>query len=250
MSTIAIGDIHGHRPALEDLLGQLLLEVRGDDVVVFLGDYIDRGPDSKGCVDAILGFKEAVDSRVVCLCGNHEDWMLRTLHDHSRHSWLMGMEAFDTIESYSPAAAASLRDAVSEAGVELYTGECRLPCELFFDALPPAHRRFFETLVPYHRTPDCVCVHGGLDAQIERLDDQPRDAFVWGANGFPDAYAGRDVVVYGHRNNAEVDADGWPAPKRIGLTIGLDTIAHRVLTAIRLPDGRVYQAAERTARQT
>src|SRR3989442_11777396 len=101
MATIAIGDIHGHAAALGDLLGQLRSEVGPDDTVVFLGDYVDRGPDTRACIDAILQFRDDVRSDIVCLCGNHEDWMLRTLRDPRRHSWLMGMEALDTIRSYS-----------------------------------------------------------------------------------------------------------------------------------------------------
>jgi hypothetical protein len=49
--------------------------------------------------------------------------------------------------------------------------------------------------------------------------------------------------VYGHRNNAVVSADGWPSPAILGRTIGIDTISHGVLTAVRLPDGRVFQSA-------
>ena len=57
MSSIAIGDVHGNAAGLRDLLDQLRPEVTDADTVVFLGDYIDRGPDSKGCVDEILAFK-------------------------------------------------------------------------------------------------------------------------------------------------------------------------------------------------
>jgi hypothetical protein len=54
--------------------------------------------------------------------------------------------------------------------------------------------------------------------------------------------------VYGHWDNAALEADGWPAPKIVGRTIGLDTIAHGVLTAVRLPDQRVFQSARYEAR--
>jgi hypothetical protein len=50
-------------------------------------------------------------------------------------------------------------------------------------------------------------------------------------------------VLYGHRNNADVDSRGWPNPRIIGNTIGLDTIAHGVLTAMRMPDRTVFQSA-------
>ena len=52
-----------------------------------------------------------------------------------------------------------------------------------------------------------------------------------------------EVVVYGHWNNATLNADGWPAPTIVGRTLGIDTISHGVLTAVRLPDQRVFQSA-------
>ena len=243
MATIAVGDIHGNFQALDDLLRQLESEVRDGDTVVFLGDYIDRGPNTKECVNAMLAFQREVNADVVFLCGNHEDWFLRTLHDHRRHSWLLGMEAFDTIRSYSPPAAQALRDAATAAGRQLYVSQCALPYEVFFDHLPEAHLRFFESLVAYYEGPDCLCVHGGLNPSVPRVRDQSREALIWGAHGFPDQYGEAETVVYGHWNNAELDSRGWPQPKIVGRTIGLDTIAHGVLTAVRLPDRHVFQSA-------
>jgi serine/threonine protein phosphatase 1 len=243
MATIAVGDIHGNLAALHDLLRQLRSVTREDDVVVFLGDYIDRGPNTKECVDAILAFRHDMVAEVVCLCGNHEDWLLRTRSDYRRHSWLLGMEAFDTIRSYSVDAARALRDAASRAGSELYLGHCALPYEAFFDCVPQAHFDFFESLRSYYQSPDCVCAHGGLDPGVAGVQDQARQALIWGAGGFPCQYDGAATVVYGHWNNADLNADGWPAPAILGRTIGIDTIAHGVLTAIRLPDQRVFQSA-------
>ncbi len=97
MAIVAVGDIHGNLPALLDILEQVRVAVTQADSVVFLGDYIDRGPDSKRCVDALLAFRDERRCRVVYLCGNHEDWMRRTRLNYQRHSWLMGMDAFATI---------------------------------------------------------------------------------------------------------------------------------------------------------
>lgn len=243
MATIAVGDIHGNLPALNDVLDQIRGDAGPGDTVVFLGDYIDRGPDTRGCVDAILGFTRQVDAEVVCLIGNHEDWLLRTLRDYRRHSWLIGMEAFDTIQSYSAEAAVALREAVANAGPALYLEGCALPYEAFVEHVPAEHIRFFEGLRLYWRTADCLCVHGGLDARIAEVHDQPPDALIWGAGDFPYEYQGAEFVVYGHRNNAVLNADAWPVPIVVGRTIGIDTISHGVLTAIRLPDQRIYQSA-------
>jgi hypothetical protein len=153
------------------------------------------------------------------------------------------MEAFDTIRSYSADAAQVLRDAAAKAGSELYAGRCALPYEAFFGCVPQAHIDFFQSLRSHYRSPDCVCAHGGVDPCVSVVQEQTREALIWGTAGFPNRYDGEETVVYGHWNNADLNADGWPAPKMFKRTIGIDTIAHGVLTAIRLPDRRVFQSA-------
>lgn len=179
MATISIGDIHGNLAALQDLLSQLRSEATTADVVVLLGDYIDRGPDSRGCVDAILAFRSECPAEVVCLRGNHEDWLLRTQADYSRHSWLLGMEALDTIRSYSVEAEQALRHAIAEAGVQLFLGHCDLPYDVFFDAVPASHRRFFADLLLCFEGSDCICTHAGLNPRIPTLSRQSRESFIW-----------------------------------------------------------------------
>jgi len=68
MATIAIGDVHGNLAALEDLVDRLKGAVDDADVIVFRGDYIDRGPSSKECVEAILTLQRNLAAEVVCLC--------------------------------------------------------------------------------------------------------------------------------------------------------------------------------------
>lgn len=242
MATIAIGDIHGQLKPLCDLLERVRPNLGDDDTVVFLGDYIDRGSDTRGCIDAILEFTATVAARVVCLRGNHEDWFLRTMGDYTQHAWLLGMEADETMRSYAPAAADAVRDALRAARTSVHEGTCALPYEQFFDALPAAHAQFFRSLALSHETPECFCSHGGVDPAAPS-DDTTARTLVWGSRGFPGDYAGERTVVYGHRNNAQVDHDGWPHPRVVGNTFGLDTIAHGVLSALRLPGPYVLQSA-------
>ena len=241
MATIAVGDIHGNLPALTDILDQIRTAAGRGDTVVFLGDYIDRGPDSKSCIDALLRLRLESEAEVVFLMGNHEDWLRKTMLDHHRHSWLLGMDGFDTIASYSADAAHLLRDAARTAGPKLLDN-CALPYEAFFERVPPDHIRFFETLRLFHRTADCLCSHGGLDPGVD-AEKQSRQAWLWGVDEFPDQYQGAETIVYGHWNNAHVTDSGWPAPIVVGRAIGIDTIAHGVLTAIRLPDRTLFQSA-------
>ena len=247
MSTFAIGDIHGNLDGLQDLLAQMSPEVRRGDIVVFLGDYVDRGPDSKGCVDAILGFRDSTAADVVCLLGNHEDWLLETRQDFCRHAWLRVMDGWDTIRSYSPEAEVTLRRAARDLGDQFYMDDVALPYELFFEAMPASHLSFFEELRTHVRGADGYCSHAGVVPTIWNLDAQPRHELLWGASGFPYAYTGDELIVYGHWNNATVDAAGWPGPRFLDNTIGLDTSAFGVVTGIRLSDRRVFQSAQYAA---
>src|SRR5277367_3997857 len=104
MATIAIGDVHGNYAALDDLLAKVLPEVQSSDTLVFLGDFIDRGSRSREVVERIVQVRRQSRIPVVALMGNHEQWMLKSLHDPCSHSWLLGMGALDTIASYSPEA--------------------------------------------------------------------------------------------------------------------------------------------------
>jgi Calcineurin-like phosphoesterase len=242
VATIAIGDVHGQVAALDDLLIRVEDEAGVEDTVVFLGDYIDRGPDSKGCIDRILRFRAESAATVVTLVGNHEDWLLRTIDDFRRHSWLLGMDGFDTVASYSPEAADTLRRAAEDAGALLVTDHVPLPYEAFLDAVPAEHLKFLTGLEVFHRSDDALFVHGGLDLDAGPPETQPRETLIWGTSGFLRRYIGPPTVVYGHWNNAALAADGWPLPAIQPASIGIDTIAHGVLTAIRLPERRVIQS--------
>jgi serine/threonine protein phosphatase 1 len=243
VATIAIGDVHGNRAALDDLLTRLEGELEASDTVVFLGDYIDRGPDSKGCIDRILRFRAESQATVVTLLGNHEDGLLKTLEDPHHYSWLTVMEGFATVASYSPSAADVLRRAVEAAGPRLILERVALPYDAFLDAISPEHLAFFKQLKVFWRTGDGVCVHGGLDPRRGAVETQTREAMIWGTSTFLTDYGGSDIVLYGHWDNSDLDADGWPLPAIGRATIGIDTISHGILTACRLPDRRVFQSA-------
>jgi diadenosine tetraphosphatase ApaH/serine/threonine PP2A family protein phosphatase len=165
--------------------------------------------------------------------------MLRTYHDYSRHSWILGMDAFAMIRSYSPDAAATLADAIGDLGPRVVLDHASLPYEVFFDMVPPEHMKFLASLRTFLRMPEAVCVHGGLDPTGGRAEEQEVEHLLWGADGFPAQYGGDDRIVYGHAANPVFDGEGWPRPRILGRTYGLDTIGQGVLTALRLPDAAV-----------
>jgi len=243
MATIAVGDVHGNYAALEDLLAKVVPELRAGDTLVFLGDVIDRGSRSREVVERIVELRDESAFSVVGLIGNHEQWMLKSLANPCAHSWLLGMGAFDTIASYCPSAVQRIREGLETAGMDLFEEKIPLPYELFFDAVPARHMEFFQGLKLYHRAPEVICVHGGMDLDGS-LDGANPDTFIWGPEGFPEKYRGKHRVVYGHHNDAREDAGGWPRPAvNANGTYGIDSIAHGVLTAMRFPDSRVFQSA-------
>jgi serine/threonine protein phosphatase 1 len=240
-AVVAIGDIHGELRALDDLLTRLQPTLAAGDAVVFLGDYIDRGAESRACIDRLLRFEAEAGADVVFLLGNHEDAMLRTMNDPSRHTWLF-MQALPTIASYSPTAAEAIAEAAEAAGPRLVLERVALPYETFFGAMPDEHCKFFGRLQLLHRSGDAVFVHGGVDPSVEGVDAQSRRELLWGTPTFPERYRGAETIVYGHWNDAALDADLWPHPAVGTRTVGIDTIAHGVLTAFRWPDRTVLQS--------
>jgi serine/threonine protein phosphatase 1 len=95
--TLAIGDIHGCLTALDTLLG--FVQPTADDRLIFLGDYVDRGPDSKGVLDRLIELKRSRE--IVCLRGNHEVMMLRARHGPDEFRLWMSVGGNETLDSYA-----------------------------------------------------------------------------------------------------------------------------------------------------
>jgi serine/threonine protein phosphatase 1 len=244
MSTVAVGDIHGNIDALDDLLSRLLPSMRPEDTLVFLGDLIDRGPDSRGVMERLVRLREDAAFETVFLLGNHELWMLDSLRDATKHHWAISCSAFATIASYAPDFAVDLRRRFGEIGPRLFEETIAMPYERFFERLPKSHLALFEDMRYFHRSDDVTCVHGGV-----RLDGSPPTEddgghLVWGPLDFPEEYRGDARVCYGHHDDAVEDPDGWPHPRVLkGRTFGIDTISRGVLTAMRFPELALVQSA-------
>jgi serine/threonine protein phosphatase 1 len=137
MRTLAIGDIHGCRSALDHLLA--ILDLQPGDTIVTLGDYVDRGPDSKGVLDRLLELHAA--GQLIPLRGNHEimmQWAKEGGRDHIRF-WLQ-CGGLETLQSYVP-------------GGEFPTHE----------SVPDAHWRFIKDCCrDWHETATHVFVHANL----------------------------------------------------------------------------------------
>ena len=208
---IAIGDIHGCRVALETLLEAI--EPGPEDIVVTLGDYVDRGPDSKGAIDLLLQVGQR--SRLVSLIGNHEEMMLEVLRgDAPHHGWLRhgGVE---TLESYG------------------FGGEV--------DFLPAEHERFFDALGDYFVADDFFFTHAAYDPDTP-LENQPTDLLRWHSlrDGIPGPHQNGKTAVVGHTANHSGEIVD------VGHLICLDTYCYGGgwLTAMEMKSRAVWQASE------
>ncbi|MEM8663141.1 MAG: metallophosphoesterase family protein [Pseudomonadota bacterium] len=164
----AIGDVHGMAHTLTELLAMIDAHMaahppEGPVVELFLGDYVDRGPDSYGVIQMLLG--EPNGRQRVCLLGNHEDAMLSALCDvDALHRWLsFGGEA--TCRSYGVDAVELLHDPLAL--------QTRLQA-----ALPPAHRSFLSALPRQFALGEVLFVHAGVRPDVA-LDAQDPHDLIW-----------------------------------------------------------------------
>ena len=99
--TYAIGDIHGRLDLLMDLLSQIITHANGRSCkLVFLGDYIDRGPDSAGVLALVRRFQQHWPESVICLKGNHEAMLLEVVTEPAVTSWWLGNGGDNTLVSF------------------------------------------------------------------------------------------------------------------------------------------------------
>lgn len=113
--TIAIGDIHGCSAALDALLDAI--RPGPEDTIVTLGDYINRGPDSRGVLDRLIELGRRC--RLIPLLGNHEQMLLDVRSGKSPLPWLLDMGGTTTLDSYGPGRVLSL---VPEAHIGFIDG--------------------------------------------------------------------------------------------------------------------------------
>src|SRR5947209_1203788 len=134
MKTYIIGDVHGRRAQLTQLL-ELIPRAAERDTLVFLGDLVDRGDEIPGVVADVLALRQAQPDRVLCLRGNHEQMFL-DFADKGELLWLhhaVGSE--QTIQQYT---GANIQIRTEHDFVKLR--------QSFNDAVPPAHLEFLRTL--------------------------------------------------------------------------------------------------------
>jgi serine/threonine protein phosphatase 1 len=179
---LAVGDIHGCHDQLLALLA--MVQPGPGDQLVFLGDYIDRGPDSRQVVELLLSLQRR-HPHWVFLKGNHEAMLLDFLERGETFPYLInGGDA--TLESYGAA------------------------------GIPPEHRAFFIGLRPYYETADFIFVHAGLRPGLPPAEQREED-LLWIREKFlASDYDWGKTVVFGHTPRPSA----LLTPNRIGLDTG------------------------------
>jgi len=216
---IAIGDIHGCRQTLEQLIETLA--PRPDDQLVFLGDYIDRGPDSKGVIDYLLQLRRTF--RCFFLMGNHELMFLDYLESGDPGTWLDN-GGRETLASYT------VQDG---------------------HHLPEAHIDFMKACSYILETEHFVFVHGGLDPEMSIQDNrrymQPAD-FCWIRTHLRRSYVEtrrynwKKTVVCGHTPSPDIINLGKLISLDTGCVYdGTDSLGK--LSAVILPERKVIQVS-------
>ena len=192
MATFAIGDIHGSLIALQTLFDQNWIQE--GDTVVFLGDYVDKGPDTKGVLDWML--KNSADYNFKFLLGNHEIFMLSARSDGQRLLEWLKFGGKETLKSYG-----------IEGGLD------------WADKIDSSHWELLENCLPYLEIGKTIFVHAGLEPG-KPLEEQNKHYLFWKKNEIPEAYSQHHFVVCGHtaRKNGEI--------ANFNHTICIDTYAH------------------------
>lgn len=205
----AIGDVHGRLDLLRELEAMIVRHAERNPasrrVIVFVGDYIDRGYESRQVVDHLIAGPPSGFERV-CLRGNHEDFLTQFLADGRDAAMWLANGGRETLMSYG---------VVLSHGGKLDIAELR---ERLAAAVPPAHRAFLDVLALAHYEGDYMFVHAGIRPGIP-LDRQDPHDLLWIRDDFLDAKDdwGR-IVVHGHTPTAE--------PQERANRIGIDTGAY------------------------
>ena len=232
MRIYAIGDIHGQDRLLVDMLQSIADDIDAlppaRNVLVFLGDLIDRGPDSASVVDR-LSVLDDHRFKTVFITGNHEEVLLRILDGDSSlvRDWLR-FGGLQCAESYGvdPGQLRAMND--REVGRRIR------------DAIPESHSRFFRSFADSFSAGDYLFVHAGIRPGLP-IEQQSLADLRWIRSPFLECQdCHPQVVVHGHSISNDVEfLEG---------RIGIDTGAYRsgVLSAIVLEgsDRRVLQVRQ------
>jgi serine/threonine protein phosphatase 1 len=199
----AVGDIHGCRQKLDLLLDKLDWNPENEEELVFLGDYIDRGPDSFGVVETVLSLKQEYPRLVTTLKGNHEQMFI---------NFITGQDDISLQQNGVP--------------MTMRSYDKNSP-------FPVSHFQFYLSLERYYQTEDFIFVHAGLRPGVP-LDLQTEEDCLWIRNDFLHSeFDFGKTIVFGHTPFREP----FILPGRAGLDTG--AVFGGPLTCMEVSTGRL-----------
>lgn len=223
--------MHGRLDLLEPLLADIAADAResgGKPLIVMLGDYVDRGPRSRGVVERLIALAADPAFETRLLKGNHEEALLRFLDDPAFGAVWMENGGGPTLADYGVQPPAARTDEAAWTRAR----------DAFADALPPAHLAFYRGLELMVTAGDYAFVHAGVRPGVA-LEDQAERDLLWIRQDFLSAPGpfGK-AIVHGHTPAEEAQL----TPHRLGIDTG--AYATGVLTAVRLEgqERRLMQA--------
>ena len=201
MNVYAIGDIHGCAKQLASIQIKIVnnLNFRKDkDLLIYLGDYIDRGPSSKDVINYVIKLqKENVKS--IFLMGNHEQVMIDFLFNkiNNLRYWI-NLGADKTLKSYNIEVAEFIQDGFESDKIE----KLRV---LLIKELPKEHQNFLMKLKLSHIIGNYLFVHAGINPE-KSLSQQNKIDFLWSRSGkfFDKNFEFEKIIVHGHTPEKEI----------------------------------------------
>ena len=202
MRTIAIGDIHGCLKALDELIE--LISPTSTDTIVFLGDYIDRGPASRGVIERVLSLEN--ECNVIALRGNHEEMLLAGRHNPggTRGAFWLANGGEQTAMSYG--------------GVK---------------QIPVEHIQFFRRCRFYYESDTHIFCHASY-SPYRSMNQQDNDTLLWHSlrKSIPGPHMSGKIAVVGHTAHDEIVNVGHLVCIDTfccggGWLTGLDTASHK-----------------------
>ena len=229
----AIGDIHGQKAELDRVLDLIDRDGGPDANTVFLGDYTDRGPDSRAVIDTLIAGRDA-DRNWTFLKGNHDRMFEWFMEDPPRADPYMMVELYwlhdrlggnTTLASYGVDASGGRREKDVHKDAQA--------------AVPQTHLQFLQSLTLMHEVGDLLFVHAGIRPGVP-IKDQTEEDLLWIRRDFHD-YTGMHPKLIVHGHTPVRDATHY------GNRINLDTAAGygEPLTAAVVDGGKAWRLTEK-----
>ncbi len=208
---LAIGDIHGCYTALKSIAD--VVGFTTDDTIITLGDYVNRGPDSRKVIDWLIRLDEK--HQLVPLRGNHEIMMLNSGNGKADHRRWLQVGGDATLRSYGKSA--SVAD------------------------IPASHWDFLnERLLPFHESTDHFFVHANAYPDIS-LEEQPDYMLFWEKLNDPPRHESGKVMICGHTSQKS----GIPLSNGNAICIDTWACGEGWLSCLDVESGRIWQANQK-----